>query len=147
MDQNSRDLYRSDGSGNEPIVDQLSAEITAYQPDFIIPVPLHRKRLRERGYNQSLLLARQLGKALDIDVLPQVMIRTRPTSPQSLLNASKRHKNLHGAFKINHNLPPQRLILVDDIVTTTSTARACSELLSHHGHTVAVIALGRASLK
>lgn len=129
------------------ILDQLSADITAYQPDLIIPVPLHRKRLRERGYNQSLLLARQLGKALDIDVLAQGMIRTRPTSPQSLLNASKRHKNLQGAFKINHKLTPQRLILIDDIVTTTSTARACSTLLSHHGHTVAVVALGRASLK
>ncbi len=129
------------------ILDQLSSDITAYQPDLIIPVPLHRNRLRERGYNQSLLLARLVGKALDIDVLAQAMIRTRPTSPQSLLNASKRHKNLHGAFKINHTLPPQRVILVDDIVTTTSTARVCSELLSHHGHTVAVIALGRASLK
>lgn len=129
------------------ILDQLSTDITEYQPDLIIPVPLHQKRLRERGYNQSLLLARQVGKALDIDVLAQGMIRTRPTSPQSLLNANKRHKNLHGAFEINHELPPQRIILIDDIVTTTTTARACSALLSHHGHTVAVIALGRASLK
>lgn len=129
------------------ILDQLSDEITAYQPDIIIPVPLHRKRLRERGYNQSLLLARQVGKSLNIDVLPQGMIRTRPTSPQSLLNANKRQKNLHGAFEINYSLPSQRVILIDDIVTTTTTARACSALLSHHGHTVAVVALGRASLK
>lgn len=129
------------------ILDQLSTEIRAYQPDLIIPVPLHIKRLRERGYNQSLLLARQVGNALDIDVLAQGMIRTRPTSPQSLLNAKKRHKNLHGAFKIDHNLTPQRVLLIDDIVTTTSTARACSTLLCHHGHSVAVVALGRASLK
>ena len=129
------------------ILDQLGDEISAYRPDLIIPVPLHRERLRERGYNQSLLLARQLGKVLNVEVLAQGMVRSRPTSPQSLLNASKRHKNLHGAFKINHNLAPQRLILVDDIVTTTSTARACSTLLSQQGHTVAVVALGRASLK
>lgn len=129
------------------ILDQLSNEITAYQPDLIIPVPLHRKRLRERGYNQSLLVARQVGKSLDISVLPQGLIRTRPTNPQSLLNANTRQKNVHGAFMINHNLLPQRVILIDDIVTTTSTARACSALLSQHGHTVAVVALGRASLK
>lgn len=129
------------------ILDQLSDEITTYKPDLIVPVPLHRKRLRERGYNQSLLLAQEIGKPLNIKVLPQGMIRTRQTNPQSLLNASKRRKNLHDAFKMNHNLPPKRLILIDDIVTTTSTARACSALLSHHGHTVAVIALGRASLK
>lgn len=129
------------------IIDQLAQQITTYQPDLIIPVPLHRKRLQERGYNQSLLLARYIGKVLAIPVHHQALKRIRATQPQSLLNASKRHKNLQSAFTATIQRPPQRILLVDDIVTTTSTARACSTVLAQHGHTVAVIALGRASLK
>lgn len=129
------------------IIDQLSQQIIAYQPDLIIPVPLHLKRLKERGYNQSLLLARYMGKTLNIPVQSQAMTRIRATQPQSLLNATKRHKNLQSAFTANLKHPPLRVLLVDDIVTTTSTARACSTVLVDHGHTVAVVALGRASLK
>lgn len=129
------------------IVDQLATEISTYQPDCIIAVPLHRQRLRERGYNQSLLLAQHIGKSLNVAVHRQAIIRTRPTQPQSLLNARQRNTNLHGAFAVNHPLEPQRILLIDDIVTTTSTVRACTSLLVDNGHTVAIAALGRASLK
>lgn len=129
------------------IIDQLGTDIKNYHPDIIIPVPLHRQRLRERGYNQSLLLAQHVGNKLGIKVESQAISRNRPTQPNSLLSAQQRRKNLNGAFKIERQLTPKRILLIDDIVTTTSTARSCSNLLSKNGHRVAVAALGRASLK
>lgn len=129
------------------IVDQLGNDIKNYQPDIILPVPLHRQRLRERGYNQSLLLAQHVGKKFAIQVETQAISRRRSTQAHSLLSASQRHTNLNGAFAIKRTLKPQRILLIDDIVTTTSTARACATLLTKNGHTVAVVALGRASLK
>lgn len=128
------------------ILTQLSSEITDYQPQLIIPVPLHHARLKERGYNQSLLLARHLGKKLQIPVCCKTLIRRHPTNPQSLLNAAQRRNNLRGAFEIGQTIPPKRILLIDDVATTTSTARSCASLLTQHSHTVAVIALGRASL-
>ncbi|MEA3465238.1 MAG: ComF family protein [Thermodesulfobacteriota bacterium] len=128
------------------IITQLAQDITAYQPDLIIPVPLHSSRLKERGYNQSVLLARHLGKEFQIPVCTKTLFRNRPTSPQTLLNATQRRNNLRGVFEIRQTIPPKQILLIDDVVTTTSTARSCAHLLTTHGHTVAVIALGRASL-
>lgn len=128
------------------IITKLTNDITAYQPELIIPVPLHSTRLKERGYNQSLLLARHLGKKFQISVCTKTLIRNRPTSPQSLLSAAQRRNNLRDAFEIRQTVAPKRILLIDDVVTTTSTARSCANLLIQHGHSVAIIALGRASL-
>ncbi|MCD6526454.1 MAG: ComF family protein [Desulfuromonas sp.] len=128
----------------ELMVRALGEQIQNYAPTQIIPVPLHPQRLKERGFNQSLLLARRLAQTLDLPLLPTALERHRYTPPQSQLSARQRHLNIAGAFHSTLNLPPQRLLLVDDVVTTTATARACTIQLQKHGHTVAVVAAARA---
>jgi ComF family protein len=119
-------------------------EICAYSPQALVPVPLHPSRLRQRGYNQALLIARHLGTALEAPVLPRYLVRIRATQSQTDLTRAQRQQNLRGAFALHGDLPPQRLLLVDDVVTTTSTARECASILTSAGHEVAVIALSRA---
>jgi ComF family protein len=128
------------------MIAQLRADIVDFAPDIIVPVPLHITRLRERGFNQSLLLARHIGKQLTIPVSAMALQRIRPTSSQAQLNAHQRRFNLHGAFAVRQALAPQKILLVDDIVTTSATVRSCAKILYRQGHFVAVIAMGRASL-
>ena len=114
-------------------------------PDLIIPVPLHRTRLRQRTYNQSLLLARILGKEWQIPVAARYLVRTRPTPPQQGLNAKIRQHNMKGAFALQGEVTGKRILLVDDVLTTGATARECSRVLLKGGaDEVAVAVLGRA---
>lgn len=129
------------------LLDRLRTEIISFNPHTIIPVPLHPRRLRTRGFNQSLLVARYVGAELDIPVDISHLIRTRPTSSQTKLNLAQRHENIHGAFSINTSLAPRRILLVDDVVTTSATCRECAKILTRAGHQVAAVALSRASLQ
>jgi competence protein ComFC len=97
---------------------------------ILVPVPLHKNRKKERGYNQSMLLAQWIGKHLGLEV-QQYLCRKRETSPQAqLARKSDREKNLCGAFEVNIRPPQDRqLILVDDIVTTGSTLLECRKAL------------------
>jgi ComF family protein len=128
------------------LLQRLHREISNYAPQTIIPVPLHPKRLRERGYNQSLLVAQQLGSALKIDISSDYLLRIRATRSQTDLTRKERQQNLHGAFTLHGAITPQRILLVDDVVTTTATCRECATILVSAGHEVAVVALGRARL-
>jgi ComF family protein len=102
--------------------------------DAIVPVPLHRARLRERGYNQSALLARGLGANLDCPVVEDVLIRKRETVPQVDLGSSERWKNVRGAFGcIEESLCGKRVLLVDDVFTTGSTLEAAGDALRQGG--------------
>jgi ComF family protein len=99
--------------------------------DLIVPVPLHERRLRERGYNQSALLAEGLAQATGIAVRPLVE-RTRVTSPQAKLGREDRLANVQGAFRLNPKLAPEegkRILLVDDVRTTSATLNACASVL------------------
>lgn len=103
-------------------------------PVALVPVPLHPRKLATRGYNQSLLLARHLGRQLQLPVLHRLVRRVRHTPAQQGLDAATRRRNLRGAFAVNRNvlarLPPgARLALVDDVVTTMSTATALCRCL------------------
>jgi len=100
----------------------------------LIPVPLFRKRLVERGFNQSLELARDLGKGLGLPVLNNYLSRTRDTHAQSELGADLRQANVRGAFDLQkvENLPP-RVALVDDVMTTGSTVNECAKTLKKAG--------------
>lgn len=100
----------------------------------VIPVPLHAKKLRERGYNQAEILARKLGEALGAPVCPNGLIRTQDTAPQKNLQSRQREKNLYHAFQAG-DLPAgiTRVILVDDIYTTGATMNACSAALRKAG--------------
>ena len=112
-------------------------------PELLLPVPLHPSRLRERGFNQALVLARQLGAALQIPVAHEHLQRVRQTPPQQGLSARERKRNLRRAF---HSHPAadwqhyKSIALVDDVVTTMSTVhelarvlrRQCSQELAVH---------------
>jgi ComF family protein len=115
------------------------------RPDLLVPVPLHRHRLRERGYNQSLQLARQLGRQLKVPVEPRLLRRIRMTTSQQGLDAVARNSNLRGAFAVTAQLAGRHLLLVDDVMTTGSTARECAGVLRQAGAaSVEVAVVGRA---
>ena len=95
----------------------------------IIPVPLYKSRKRERGYNQSYLLAEHLSYRINVPVLNNALIRTRNTLSQTKLNQKERRKNVLKAFKCNHPLKDQTILLVDDIITTGNTLQECVNVL------------------
>ncbi len=102
--------------------------------DVIVPVPLHVKRKKERGYNQAEIYARKLGKRLGIPVEANLLIRQKNTIPQKELNNLKRKNNLKKAFKCRQNIVQfKRVLLVDDIYTTGSTIDAVAEVLKNKG--------------
>jgi ComF family protein len=113
-------------------------------PDLLLPVPLHPSRLRKRGYNQALELARPLGRRLGIPVRHDVLRRTRCTGAQTELDAAARVGNVRGAFALA-SLPAQRHVaLVDDVMTTGATlAEAAMVLLAAGMDRVDVWALAR----
>ncbi|MGE4554497.1 MAG: ComF family protein [Desulfovibrionaceae bacterium] len=115
-------------------------------PDLLAPVPLHPRRLRWRGYNQSLELARGLALRLDRPAEPRALVRLRHTVPQSRLSAAERLVNLKGAFEADEGLVRGRaVLLVDDVSTTGSTLRECAEALNAAGAArVDVLVLARA---
>jgi ComF family protein len=100
----------------------------------LVPVPLHRKRERERGYNQSKLLADAIGRSGGIDV-EQLLLRPVATPRQVGLSADERARNVADAFAVSTgiDLCDRRLILVDDVVTTGATLGACAETLKTAG--------------
>lgn len=109
-------------------------------PELLVPVPLHPRKLRARGYNQSLLIARQLGKALQLPVSGTLLQRIRHTPPQQGLSAQQRRRNLRNAFALDTTqcefLSHLRSIaLVDDVVTTMSTATTLAQTLQDHTST------------
>jgi len=101
-------------------------------PDVIVPVPLHRARLRERGFNQSFELARHLGRALDIRVDGRLCTRSRNTHPQSLLPQKERGRNMRGAFRAS-TPAAGHIAIVDDVMTTGHTAGELSRTLKQAG--------------
>lgn len=113
------------------------------QPQVLIPVPLHSRRLRSRGYNQALELAAYWGKCRGIPVRSDLIIRTRATDTQSSLPASARTANVDGAFKAKARIP-EHVALIDDVVTTgATTTEAAKALLDGGAQRVDVWCLAR----
>jgi ComF family protein len=114
--------------------------------DLIVPVPLHPKRLRWRGFNQSLLLARQVSRMYEMRVDPFLLYRSRETPPQTQLTEEERRKNVRGAFAIDTGklLKGKSVLLVDDVYTSGATVNECSRVLVRGGaKTVHVLTLAR----
>jgi len=101
-------------------------------PDLIVPVPLHPRRVRERGYNQSLELARGLGRALGRPVAAQALTRVRDTAPQSSLDMARRRENIRDAFA-SVQVHARNILLVDDVYTTGATLTECARTLRRAG--------------
>lgn len=103
--------------------------------DVIVPVPLHRERLRWRGFNQAVPLARALGAAGDRPVDPFALVRSRATPPQVGLDAGSRRRNVRGAFVVRSadRIRGRRVLLVDDVMTTGATIDACARALRAAG--------------
>lgn len=115
------------------------------KPQALLPVPLHTQRIRERGFNQALELARPLAKYWDIPILKDAVIRHKNTPTQTGLSARGRQKNLRGAFEVNTIDDYHHVAIVDDVVTTGATSRELAILLGSTGiGRIDVIAVARA---
>jgi ComF family protein len=116
----------------------LGAAVPALRPggwDFIVPVPLHPLKRREREFNQAELLGRHLGRALNLPVKSRILRRIQPTATQTLLTREQRAANMQGAFAVRPgvSLAGQKIVLVDDVFTTGATANACARALRTAG--------------
>ena len=102
--------------------------------DALLPVPLHPKRLGERGYNQSLELARPLARRTGLPLLRGSLQRQTATTPQTGLDRKARRQNLRGAFSwVGDKPPPTCVALIDDTMTTGSTVNECARVLKRAG--------------
>jgi ComF family protein len=102
--------------------------------DTLAAVPLHPRRIRERGYNQSLLLAQELGRLSRLPVLDGCLIRLRNTPSQARLSEEERYANVRGAFACNDSgFQGRHVLLVDDVCTTGATIDACASALKQAG--------------
>lgn len=117
---------------------ELLAQHMESQPvpaDVLVPVPLHSRRLRERGYNQSALLAAELGKRNGLPVVTDSLVRLRHTKAQvKTADAEERQRNLAGAFGCqNGKLTGKRVVVIDDVCTTGATLNSCAASLRAAG--------------
>lgn len=102
-------------------------------PQLLIPVPLHSARLRQRGFNQALVIARYVAKLSHLPLSRYSVIKHRLTSPQTTLSKNARRRNLKNAFSVTKNLNVSHVALIDDVYTTGATAQAVASLLLKHG--------------
>jgi ComF family protein len=130
----------------ELLVESASRNPSLQRPQRLLCVPLHASRLRERGFNQALELARPLARALGIPLDTRLLQRTRHTAAQTGLDAGERRRNLNGAFAVGRvDSVPAHVAILDDVMTTGSTLNECARVLRRAGVVrVDVWALARA---
>lgn len=117
-----------------------------FRPDLIIPVPLHLKRLKERGFNQAILLGEVFSRRWSIPLARNSLQRIRWTEPQVNLGAAEREVNVKGAFAVSDiaAVNGRSILLIDDVYTTGSTVKECSRVLNKAGAAeVSVITIAR----
>lgn len=117
------------------MAEQLSSFVSDAAVDLMIPVPLHKKRLQSRGFNQAVLLGESLSRIWQIPLSRQGLIRTRVTKPQVELSHDERINNIKGAFKLHPSvdIAGKRILLLDDVYTTGSTLNECARELIKAG--------------
>jgi len=126
---------------------ELKAEGFFEGIDFIVPVPLTRGRCRERGYNQSLLIAKGIAHVTSIAIDEHILTRLHYNGSQTQQTIERRRENVKGAFQLHH---PERVrghhvLLIDDVITTGATMLACAKELARAGEvTISVLSLGYA---
>ena len=118
----------------QEIVEQLGEVIMTIKPDALIPVPIHKSKMRTRGFNQAELIEKAIGKQMYIPVLTNYVVRVRKTTPQKELSRIERQNNLKRAFKIAQNdVKLNTIIVIDDIYTTGSTIDMVSQTCMDSG--------------
>ncbi len=128
------------------MVAQLAQQKRAL-PELIIPVPLHRSRLRTRGFNQALEIARPLAQSLGIPIDYQSCVRSRATAAQSLLPAKEKHANVKGAFAVVKPVRVRHIAIIDDVMTTGHTLEEVAKVLRKAGvERIDIWVVARASL-
>lgn len=110
----------------------LLAQNDSTRPDALVPAPMHRQRRRKRGFNQAQEIAEQLGKQLGLPVAGSLVRRTQNVKTQRELNRNERLENLQGVFEIRGSVP-ERIAIIDDVVTTGATVRTLASVLMNHG--------------
>lgn len=114
----------------EQMAKHLESKITYINPDILVPVPLHHKKQNIRGYNQSELIAHELGTYLNIPTVPNLLIRNKETKALKSLNFIQRKIQLNSSFELSQPIEGiKRILLIDDIYTTGSTLDACAKAL------------------
>jgi ComF family protein len=127
------------------LLDTAARRFAQAGAEWCAPVPLHPKRLAERGYDQAALLARAIARSAGLRCAPRLLERARATNQQARLGRDARSENVHGAFRVAPRSKPARVLLVDDVVTTGATLAACIEALKAKGCEVTgALALARA---
>lgn len=111
----------------------LLADRIGQRPDLIVPIPLTAQRLRERGFNQALELARALGRQTGVPVHAQLCVKTRDTPPQTRLPWKERRKNIRGAFVVEGGVAGCHVAVVDDVLTTGATLSELARNLKRAG--------------
>lgn len=138
--------YRGVRASAPRLAELMASHLSArsISSDIIVPVPLHRRRERERGYNQSELLAKGIANQTGIPIATDVLTRTRNTRPQvTMQNPDERRENITGAFECVGDVAGKHVLLIDDVVTTGATIAACSTPLRAAG-AMSILALSLA---
>ena len=106
-----------------------------WKADFIVPVPLHPKRQKKRGFNQAQVIAQELAKLRGVEIVDDVLVKVKNAPPQTSLELEERAENVSGAFSVVNRKKIKRkiVILVDDVFTTGSTLNECSSVLKKSG--------------
>lgn len=112
---------------------EMSTDKTLPNADLIISVPLHKRKLAKRGYNQSDLLAEGFSRATDIPWSGTTLVRNKYTETQTGKNKRERHENVEGVFEVNTRLDHKQVIIIDDVLTTGATLGACVDALKAAG--------------
>ena len=117
------------------LAEMVERERQEWRADVVVPVPLHRDRQRERGYNQAELIARPLAKRLGLKLERYLLARTRPRPPQLVLSRTEHWRSVRGAYATREGLKVDnlRVLLVDDVLTTGATLDACARALKKAG--------------
>lgn len=121
-----------------PLVELLKKAYAGWEippPEIVLPVPLHLKRLRERGFNQSGLMAKEFARCLGLPVSFDTLVRKNWTDPQTRLNRDQRHINVKNAFEVceGEDVKGRRILILDDVYTTGTTLSECARMLRKKG--------------